>query len=235
MDPSPWRRHRALAVLAEAWPPLAAPDPPSRDQLDRWLAASGSRWRLAGPDEAKASAGYEAAVVAGTIPTREGSWHDTFNVLSFIAFPRTKHALHRRYLELQHGRRDPTSGRLGNRGREEDALALLDEASIVLAALPEAIEPLERARREGTLEPLDHAVRSHGARAYVLGHALLEHLVLDRGPIGAGVITLAVGALTRSAVDLALARRIEAGGFPHPQVSPTVPWPSDTVDAWMTT
>lgn len=237
-DASPWRRHRALAVLAQAWPRLPAVDPPSCATLREWLERSdaGATWRLGRPADPTASqeaGSYEARVTAGVIPTREGSWHDAFNVLAFIAFPRTKAALHARSWQLQRTRLAAT-GRRGNRSREEDALAVLDEASLVLAGNPSAVEAVDRARAADDLGQLDAVVRARGVGAYVLGHALLEHLVLGRDPIGAGVVTLAVPAPTRAAVDDALARRIAAGGFPIPRVSPTLPWPHPVVDGWIT-
>jgi hypothetical protein len=228
---SPWHRHRALRVLAEAWPELAAASPPSRATLARRVALTGSRLRLVAP--AEAPAGYELAVSEGAVPTREGSWHDVFNVLAFVAFPRAKLALHRRVLALQRAR--AAAGEpAGVRSREEDALALLDEGSLVIAGPSEAIAALDEARREGPLPRIDAVMRAHGLVARVLGHALLEHLVLERAPIGAGVLTLPLHEPpTLPAVDRALAGRISAGGFPVPCTSPTLPWPDPRVDAWL--
>lgn len=199
--------------------------------LASWLERSGTSMRLVAPDEAPD--GYEPAVIEGAIPTREGSWHDVFNVLSFIAFPQTKRALHRRALELQRLRR--AAGQpAGVRSREEDALALIDEGSLVFAGTREAIAALDQARVGRTLTEIDAQVRHHGIVVRVLGHALLEHLVLERAPIGAGVLTLAmVGPMTPEAIDEALARRIAQGGFPRPCFSPNVPWPDPHVDAWI--
>jgi hypothetical protein len=229
---SPWRRHRALRVLALAWPELAAASPPSRATLGALVAgAVGSSLRLVAP--AEAPAGYEPAVSEGAVPTREGSWHDTFNVLAFIAFPRAKLALHRRVLALQRARA-AAGAPAGVRSREEDALALLDEGTLVIAGPPEAIAALDEARREGSLARIDEVMRTHGLVVRVLGHALLEHLVLERTPIGAGVLTLALPEPpTLAAIDRALAERISTGGFPVPCTSPTLPWPDPTVDGWI--
>lgn len=232
MHSSPWRRHRALRVLAHAWPELAAASPPSRATMAGWIArTAGSSLRLVAP--AEAPAGYEPAVSEGAVPTREGSWHDAFNVLAFIAFPQAKPALHRRVLALQRARA-AAGAPAGVRSREEDALALLDEGSLVIAGPPVAIAALDEARREGSLPRLDAVMRTHGLVARVLGHALLEHLVLERAPIGAGVLTLALPEPpTLAAIDRALAERISSGGFPVPCTSPTLPWPDPTVDGWI--
>lgn len=231
MDRSPWRRHRALRVLAREWPELAVASPPPRPTMSRWLAQAGSTLRLVAP--AEAPAGYEPAVSEGAVPTREGSWHDAFNVLAFIAFPRAKLALHRRVLTLQRARA-AAGAPAGVRSREEDALALLDEGSLVIAGPPAAIAALDEARHEGSLPGLDAVMRTHGLVVRVLGHALLEHLVLERRPIGAGVLTLPLlEPPTLAAIDRALDERISVGGFPMPCTSPTLPWPDPTVDGWI--
>ncbi len=235
MQPSIWRRHRALRVIIEAWPELESDEPPSRALLAKLL--DGTAWQLA--TQREAARGYEALVVEGKIPTRDGSWHDAFNLLAFLSFPTSKRALHERVWRLQQARRGP-SGRGGVRSREEDALSLLDEATVVIAGTPAAIAAFERARgqesplRADRVVELDRVVRGEGIGVRVLGHALLEHLVLDRRPIGAGVLTVEVeGPLAWERVDRSLAERIAAGGFPAPQPSPKLPWPDPMVDAWL--
>ncbi|HLT35058.1 MAG TPA: DUF3025 domain-containing protein, partial [Enhygromyxa sp.] len=138
-EPSLWRRHRALELLVDTWPELEGDEPPARSILAAIVERAGLDWTLIEP--AAATTGYEAAVVEGRIPTRERSWHDTFNVLAFVGFPRAKAALHRRCLELQRLR----SGK-PPRSREEDALTLIDETSLLLVGSIEAITELEQAR-----------------------------------------------------------------------------------------
>lgn len=206
-----------------AWPELDGEQPPTRTALAAVLARANSQWTVV-----EQAAGYEAAVVEGRIPTRDRSWHDTFNVLAFVSFPRTKAALHGRCFALQRARAGKSP-----RSREEDALTLIDETSLLFAGSPAAVAAFERARPGGVTE-LDRVVRGEGMLAYVLGHALLEHLALGRAPIGAGVLTVTIdGLLDRAAVDRALAERIAAGGFPRPQLSPTLPWPDPTVESWL--
>jgi hypothetical protein len=60
VDSSPWLRHRALRLLADAWPELATGQPPSRATLASWLAGA-SALRAVAPAEAPAS--YELAAV----------------------------------------------------------------------------------------------------------------------------------------------------------------------------
>ena len=81
---------------------------------------------------------------------------------------------------------------------------------------------------------LDALVRREGLSVWVFGHALLEHLILGRPPIGAGIVTVACRSRRREDVDAALAARVDAGGFPEPRMSPTLPWPDPRVDRWLT-
>jgi hypothetical protein len=220
-----WRRHRALARLLEPWPELEGDSPP-RAELAGVLARAEVGFELA---QAGASRNYESEVLHGRIPTRERSWHDVFNVLAFVLYPRSKSALHARCHALAQAR----AGRLP-RTREEDALALLDEVSLVVAGRSEAIAAFEQARPGKVLEQLDAIVREHGLFVDVLGHGLLEHLMLARPEVGAGVVTIVLpDAPTRARVDAALAQRIAAGGFPKPGLSPTVPGPHPCVDRWL--
>jgi hypothetical protein len=221
-----WRRHRALERLLEQWPELEGDGPPGASVLAKLLDRAGVGFELtqAGP-----SRDYEAAVLAGRVPTREHSWHDTFNVLAFALYPTSKAALHARCHVLAQAR-----ARQLPRSREEDALALIDEVSLLVAGSSEAIVAFERVRPSKSLAQLDAVVREHGLFVDVLGHGLLEHLMLARPEVGAGVVTIALPAeVTRARVDVALAQRIAVGGFPKPGLSPTLPWPDACVEGWL--
>jgi hypothetical protein len=220
-----WRRYRALERLLERWPELEGDLPPRASVLAELLEQAGVGFELA---QAGPSRDYEEAVLQRRVPTRERSWHDTFNVLAFALYPSSKAALHARCHTLAQSR-----GRQLPRTREEDALALIDEVSLLVAGSSEAIAAFERARPGKVVTELDRIVREHGLFVDVLGHGLLEHLMLARPEVGAGVVTIVLpGKPTRAAVDVALASRIAAGGFPKPGLSPTLPWPNSCVDGW---
>lgn len=72
---------------------------------------------------------HEARVyLRGQLQVRERNWHDLFNVLVWLAFPRTKAALnarHYRALEQQ---------RSSNRGPAQDTLTLFDEGGAIVAS-----------------------------------------------------------------------------------------------------
>ncbi|MBL8946644.1 MAG: DUF3025 domain-containing protein, partial [Myxococcales bacterium] len=119
-----------LAAIAARHPAIAGPDAPTRAALARSL-GDDAPWRLVDP-RAPGNVGtrYEETVARGCIPTRDGSWHDAFNLLAFLAWPRAKAALHARVLRCQQQRRALGQSQ---RGREEDALALLDEVALVVS------------------------------------------------------------------------------------------------------
>lgn len=221
----PW-----LRGLARRFEGLTGREPPDRATLERWLAHAGTPVRLV--DSERAVDGFEAAIVRGELPTRAHSWHDAFNTLVFACFPTAKRSLHARVRALQLVR----GGDRARRSREEDALTLLDEAVLVVAGTEDALGRLEAARADGELAAVDRVIREQGVAVHVFGHALLEHRVLSRPPIGAGVLPLCIDrveeAADHGAVDRALTRVIERGALAAPCFAPTVPWPHPIVDAW---
>jgi len=212
-----------LAAIGARWPAFAGDRPPDRAALQQLVDDQGAALVLVDP--ATTTDGYESAIAKGRIPTRDGSWHDAFNVLAFVRWPRAKLALHARVLERQQGRGAP-----GPRSREEDALALLDEAVIVVSGGPDAIAELEVARTSGDIGAMSTVI-ARGLHVRWFGHALLEHLALGRPPIGAGVWTLVAG--DHAAADASLATEIAGGRFLVPGFTPTVPWPDDAVLGWL--
>lgn len=212
-----------LAAIGARWPAFAGDEPPDRAALQRLVDDEGEDLVLVDP--ATTTDTYESAIAEGRIPTRDRSWHDAFNVLAFVRWPRAKLALHSRVLQCQRAR-----GTSGPRSREEDALALLDEAVIIVSGGTNAIAELEVARRSGDTGAMSAAV-ARGLRVQWFGHALVEHLALGRPPIGAGVWTIAAD--EHSAVDAMLATDIAGGRFAAPCFGPTVPWPDDVVLGWL--
>lgn len=117
---------------------------------------------------------YEGRVIArGEVPTRPDDWHDLFNALAFVAFPRAKRALHARQYAIMKERVPPGATRLPNaRTREQDALSLFDEGGIAIAVPPGRIAEFGADDAAWLADP--------AARAQVcvvpFGHALHEHL-----------------------------------------------------------
>jgi len=180
---SPWDRE---ALLASPWfaavHPLLARLPqerfPSLDDLNTLARERGAR---TGGDAvltfvpATASgkgldSQYEVRVFrTGEVPTRNDSWHDLFNALAWLAFPRTKATVNRiHHDELVRRWGEPT------RGTVRDVLTLFDEGGVVVAC---AAPPLARLLAEFQWKEL-FWTRRHEAiaamRFLVFGHAILE-------------------------------------------------------------
>jgi hypothetical protein len=116
--------------------------------------------------------------VVGEVPTRERDWHDFFNALCFMTFPRAKRALHRRQYGVLCERIDVNATRLPPaRTPEQDALTLFDEGGAVIAAEPDVYQQLMAADEVGRQPILTRCTQAGSARVVAFGHALFEHLV----------------------------------------------------------
>lgn len=115
---------------------------------------------------------------ASEVPTRERDWHDFFNALCFMTFPKAKRALHRRQFTILSERLEPGITRLpGARTKEQDALTLFDEGGAIIAATPEAYPKLAEASDAERAGLLVQLVERQQAKVIPFGHALFEHLV----------------------------------------------------------
>lgn len=107
------------------------------------------------------------AFESGCVSTRPDNWHDLFNALAWLAFPRTKatiNALHAAEIPRESGRR----------GRLRDLLTIFDEGgAIVLCADPELEAMIRDFRwRELFWDRRERVLRA--LRFVVLGHAVLD-------------------------------------------------------------
>jgi len=133
---------------------------------------------------------YESRVYeTGEVPTRAESWHDLFNALAWLAFPRTKAMLNRRHFEELRAR----SGQL-QRGTARDVLTLFDEGGMLVACAEPPLAALLRGFRWKALF-WEHRedVRAR-MRFHVFGHAILENaLALFRGVTAKALIVDVTG------------------------------------------
>ena len=162
---------------------------------------------------------YECRIRAtGAVETRPGNWHDFFNVLVWLTFPRTKLAISARHVQAMR-----RAGAV--RGSERDALTHFDECGIVvLSSQPELLDLLRAFQWKALfVERRTEVVRA--MRFFVFGHATYESLLnpfrgLTAKAILYGIdeswLRLAMDAQL-AAVDTWLAADFGRGLFPHPR------------------
>lgn len=183
----------AAALHAADWPGLAE----LQALIDTRGAVSGGgrTLRLVAPD-ARAGAfedRYEVRIYReGELQLRARNWHDLFNLLAWIAFPRAKAALNARHYQAlldQQARGAP------NRGAAQDALTLFDESGMIVAASEADLlqyvsdfewqrlfwQNRERVKNRMCWFILGHALYEKALRPYVgiTGHGVL--LRVDHG------------------------------------------------------
>jgi hypothetical protein len=181
-------RARAGAFGAE-WPGLAdlqrlldARDPPVRN-------AAGMPLRLVpqGRRNRALEEKHEARTfLAGELQLRERSWHDLFNLLAWLAFPRAKAALNSRHYSALEAQR--AAGAV-NRGPAQDALTLFDEGGVIVAADDDKLLACLREWRWKELFWSDRARLQARTRFIIFGHALYEKALSPfTGITGRGIV-----------------------------------------------
>jgi hypothetical protein len=166
-------RGRALSFTSQ-WPGLPAlqslldlQDPPVR-------VASGALLRVvphvrnAGRSEVR----YEERIYRkGELPVRANDWHDLFNLLVWLTFPRAKAALNARHHSAFENRA-PVG--VTDRGPVEDALTLFDEGGVIVAATsPELLDLLRTFAWKELFWRNREAVAANMG-FFLFGHALYE-------------------------------------------------------------
>ena len=147
-----------------AWPTLEALNALAEETQVR--TASGMPVRFVRPSPADPY--YEVHVhETGCVATRAENWHDLFNALIWLAYPRTKakiNALHAKEIPLEGGRR----------GRLRDLLTIFDEGGAIVACADAGLRQmiLDFRWKELFWEQRNRVVS--GLRFIVLGHAVLE-------------------------------------------------------------
>lgn len=118
---------------------------------------------------------YEAHIWAtGEVPTRlgeAGGWHDLFNALVWLGFPRIKARLN----ELQ-AAAIASEGVGGRRGPLRDAATLFDENAVLLFTQDDALVAALRGFDWNALFVQGRERFAERARVLVFGHALLDKL-----------------------------------------------------------
>jgi len=111
---------------------------------------------------------YELRVhFSGEVSTRPRNWHDLFNALAWISFPRTKAALNARHA-------DQIPKEAGRRGPLRDLLTIFDEGGVIVACAEQELAELIRAFRWHELFWERRGSVREALRLTVVGHAVLE-------------------------------------------------------------
>ena len=103
----------------------------------------------------------------GCVATREQNWHDFFNALVWLAYPRMKAAIN-----VRHAEQIPREG--GKRGRIRDMLTIFDEGGAIVRCADEELNQMIREFRWRELfwDCRERVLRS--MQFSVVGHAVLE-------------------------------------------------------------
>jgi hypothetical protein len=168
----PLRTH-APEFFPAQWPGLPAlqglldqREPPVR-------VASGAPLRLV-PQVGKAGRPelrYEERIYRrGELQVRAHNWHDLFNVLVWLTFPRAKAALNAKH----HAAFERRAATAPNRGPVEDALTLFDEGGVIVAATSRELLDLLRAYAWRELFWRCRGAVAANMRFFLFGHALYE-------------------------------------------------------------
>ena len=127
--------------------------------------------------------GYEARISQfGEVQTRLQNWHDFFNHLVWLNFPKSK-ATHMQKQHLQRTRTDDvalTAWRSGRRTKEQDALALFDEGGVLLvcdASIYEAVVSKLKAMRFDQCNGNISFSEIGPVYFRVFGHAIFEEFI----------------------------------------------------------
>src|SRR5882672_6646737 len=155
---------------------LASAGFPRHDELNALadpsaVSGGGAAIRFVPPASSREPAAeYELRIFeTGEVPTRPDSWHDLFNALVWLAFPKTKAVLNRHHRNEIVARRGEHS-----RGTARDVLTLFDEGGVVIGSSDAKLSGLLRNFRWKELFWERRGEVRRSMRFHVFGHAIYE-------------------------------------------------------------
>jgi hypothetical protein len=169
--------------------------------------------------------GYEARIWArGEVETRPGNWHDFFNALVWLSFPRAKAALNARHAL---GLAASSAGR----GRARDAMTHFDECGVVVLSADPSLLDLVRGFRWRELFWTRRADLAGALRCIVFGHATYEQLLAPYRGLTAKAVLYEVSAdwlrqpwpAQLADLDRRLAGELAAGAYADPRALHPLP------------
>ncbi len=181
------------------------------------IAGNGQRIRFVPPRPDGLA--YECRIwESGEVETRPDNWHDWFNALVWLSFPRTKVAV-----SARHVRAMTADGEA--RGSERDALTHFDECGIVvLSSRPELLDLLRDFQWKTLFVERRAEVERH-MRFVVFGHATYEALLKPFRGLTAKAVLHEVddvwlqlpAAQQLAVVDARLAAELTSGRYVRPR------------------
>jgi len=122
------------------------------------------------PQEAKTDEPYETRVYSrGKVLTRSQNWHDLFNALVWVTFPRSKAAINRHHYREMLARQGE-----GLRGTPRDVLTLFDEGGVIVVSSEAELGTLLREFKWKELFWQRRSEVIESMRFYVFGHSIYE-------------------------------------------------------------
>ena len=151
---------------------LADPGFPGCDQLNALLrknlrSAGGHAIRFVPSAELDDDDSYEQRIfTSGKVSTRPDNWHDLFNALVWMRFPRIKIVMNK----LHHQKFSDKNQ--GTRGTQRDALTLLDECGVIVFSQHRS--PLEALLQRNWSDAFQNTKSKQYVHHVLCGHAMLE-------------------------------------------------------------
>ena len=198
-----WPTHEELTALAEGV-----------------ATARGKPVRFVAPGPAAGPRRYYEIEIAesGAVPTRMENWHDLFNALVWIAFPRAKAMINEQHARILEERGAEEARR---RSPERDALTLFDEGGVVISSSAPALMQLVRDFEWKELFWHRRAELHATTRFCVFGHACYEQALEPY--VGMVAKTVFVDAID-DGIDRAMERHFsDRSHFTSPRSMPPMP------------
>ena len=176
------------------------------------------------------TAPYELRIGAsGEVPTRPDNWHDVFNALAWLTWPRAKARINAQHAAILGERGDEEARQ---RSPERDALTLFDEGGVVVAASDPSLLRLIADFRWKELFWTRREDAMAGMSCFVFGHGCWEQALEPYIGMVAKTVFVPVDALFHMLpievqlprVDEALARHFESRArFTSPKAMAPMP------------
>jgi hypothetical protein len=154
---------------------------------------AGSRPRGGHPPPDRERRYYELQIAAtGDVETRAENWHDLFNALAWITYPRAKATINAQHVAILEER---GAAEARQRGPERDALTLFDEGGVaVVSSDPQLFQLISDFEWKALFWNRRPDLERH-MRFLAFGHALFETMLDPHLGMVAKTVFLPVGAL----------------------------------------